>query len=118
MANQDLILTKVYNFDNISISSEIGMNPSNGDYNIQVKFNIFHKQVDHFTLQTILFEVNEFVQVKNYILLLKNEFKCGDNEHEKVTPEVVIEEEEINYFEIGKYIFIYSPDDNQLKILS
>lgn len=98
MANSELILSKMYNLESASISFEIGLNPSCGDYKIQVKLTIFSDCVN-----SILLQEDEFLRFVQYILLLKNK--------EEATCK---EDKDFNQFEINEYIVVYSPEVGQL----
>lgn len=97
MSYSDLILSKVYNLESVSMSSEVGMNPMNGEYKIQVQFNNFQKMDNSFTLKFISLEINEFIQMLNIILLLKNKAKLSEelNNSEKKSEAVNMRLEDI-----------------------
>ena len=73
MTNSELILTKVYSFENNSMLAKVGMNSIGGEYNIQVALTLFHKKADNNVVEeSVLFEIAEFEQLKNLVLSMKN----------------------------------------------
>ena len=100
----------MYDLDNVSISAEIGMNPANGGYKIQAKFNNFHESYNNLTIESISLEIEEFIRMRNIILLLENQPQSLE---EQTNSE---DETELTYYEIGDYWLFHPHVDNKVKL--